>query len=230
MPHASGTEGRIGMDEPKPPAAAGARGPDPQPTGAGASTRPFSLRSVFTFGALLSGLNSIATIWIIVLMIVINIDVFGRTVFSSPLPGVPELVKLSIVGIIFLQLGHTLRVGRITRADTLMRPVRRHWPRVALLVRGLYSIAGVMLFGILFEASAPLFWKSWVGGEYAGIEGYVSYPVWPVRLIILIGSACAALQYAIFVWQDFAIIFGQRPLDSSSDFTDGDSFSVENPR
>jgi TRAP-type mannitol/chloroaromatic compound transport system permease small subunit len=218
------------MDDSKTSSADDAQQPGGQQPGAAEAAQPFSLRLLLSFGALLSGLNSVATIWIIVLMIVINIDVFGRTAFSAPLPGVPELVKLSIVGIIFLQLGHTLRVGRITRADTLMRPVRRHWPRVALLVRGLYSVAGVFLFGVLFEASAPLFWKSWVGGEYAGIEGYVSYPVWPVRLIILIGSACAALQYAVFVWQDFNVVFGRRPLDSSDDFTDNGDFSVENPR
>ena len=64
------------------------------------------------FELLLSVFNSIATVWIVVLMVVINIDIFGRTAFAAPLPGVPELVKLSIVAIIFLQIGHTLRVLR----------------------------------------------------------------------------------------------------------------------
>jgi hypothetical protein len=34
--------------------------------------------------------------------------------------GVTELVSLSIVGIVFLQLADTLRVGRFTRADVLL--------------------------------------------------------------------------------------------------------------
>ena len=50
--------------------------------------------------------------WIFVLMVVINVDVIGRTLFTKPLPGVPELVRLSIVAIVFLQIGSTLRAGR----------------------------------------------------------------------------------------------------------------------
>ncbi len=162
-----------------------------------------SIASLY-FATLLSILSSIATVWIVVLMVVINIDIFGRTVLSSPLPGVPELVKLSIVGIIFLQIGYTLRAGGITRADGLMRPFERRWPRLGLLVQGLYSLCGTTLFAILFYASRPLFWMAWLQGEYAGVEGYVTYPVWPVRLVILIGCACAAIQYAILAWQQLS--------------------------
>jgi TRAP-type mannitol/chloroaromatic compound transport system permease small subunit len=114
------------------------------------------------------------------------------------------LVKLSIVGIIFLQIGQTLRVGGITRADGLIRPLERRWPRVGYALQGLYSLCGVFLFAILVYASWPLFWIAWTQGEYAGIEGYVTYPVWPVRLVILIGCACAAVQYAIFAWQQLS--------------------------
>jgi TRAP-type mannitol/chloroaromatic compound transport system permease small subunit len=168
--------------------------------------RPASGRPVrwLSFEMLLSVFNSIATIWIVVLMVVINIDIVGRTVFSAPLRGVPELVKLSIVGIIFLQVGHTLRAGRITRADGLIRPFERRWPRLGLLLQGLYSLCGVALFTILFYASRPLFVYAWTQSEFYGVEGYVTYPVWPVRLVILIGCACVAIQYALFAWQQLS--------------------------
>jgi TRAP-type C4-dicarboxylate transport system permease small subunit len=172
----------------------------PGDTGAAAPPGAFEL--------LLSVFNSIATIWIVVLMVVINIDIFGRTVFSEPLPGVPELVKLSIVAIIFLQIGHTLRAGRITRADGLIRPVERRWPRFGFLIQGIYSLCGIGLFAVLFYASWPLFRIAWTQNEYAGVEGYVTYPVWPVRLVILIGCACATIQYALFAWQQFSGAFG----------------------
>ena len=48
------------------------------------------------FELLLSGLNSVGTLWIFGLMVVICLDVIGRTAFNSPLPGVLELVRLSI--------------------------------------------------------------------------------------------------------------------------------------
>lgn len=166
-----------------------------------------------SFELLLSALNSIGTLWIFALMIIINVDVIGRTAFSTPLPGVLELVRLSIVGIIFIQIGHTLRAGRITRADAPIRYVQRRWPRLGFSVQGIFSVAGAILFAVLFHASYPFFVQSWVGGEYAGIEGYVTFPVWPVRLTILIGSAVMFVQFLLFAWHDFSIALGRREPD-----------------
>jgi TRAP-type C4-dicarboxylate transport system permease small subunit len=150
------------------------------------------------FTALLLGLNSIGTLWIFVLMVVINIDVIGRTLFTAPLPGVPELVKLSIVAIVFLQIGHTLASGRITRVDSVVAGLERKGPRLAAVLEGVYSLIGAAFFIVLLWACTPLFVRAWQRGDYAGIEGYVTYPYWPVYLILLIGSACAAVQYVLF--------------------------------
>lgn len=166
------------------------------------------------FEALLSGLNSIGTLWIFVLMIVISLDVIGRTAFNSPLPGVLELVQLSIVGIVFIQLGHTLRAGRITRADNLIRTVQRRIPRLGYGMQAVFEIAGAAVFVILFQASLPMFVSSWESGEYAGIEGYITYPIWPVRLIILIGSVCAGIQFLLFAWRDLCATWsGRAPIE-----------------
>ena len=56
------------------------------------------------FARVLQILSSLGTAWIFLLMLVITVDVVGRTAFTSPLPGVPELVSISIVGIVFLSL------------------------------------------------------------------------------------------------------------------------------
>lgn len=152
------------------------------------------------FAALLLVLNSIGTIWIFVLMLVIIADVFGRTALSAPLPGVPELVRLSIVGIVFLQIAHTLRSGRITRVDGLANWLERRLPRAAFALQGIYSLLGVVLFTVLFLALRPIFARSWASGEYAGVEGYVTYAFWPIHLILLIGCACSSIQYLLFAW------------------------------
>jgi TRAP-type C4-dicarboxylate transport system permease small subunit len=167
------------------------------------------------FEGLLLFLNSIGTLWIFVLMLVINVDVIGRTVFTAPLPGVPELVKLSIVAIVFLQIGHTLRSGRITRVDTALESLRRKRPRAAAALEGAYSLIGAAFFVILLWACTPLFVRAWERGDYAGVEGYVTYPYWPVYLILLIGSACSALQYAVFSWKELSRAAGFRQEPSS---------------
>jgi len=83
-------------------------------------------------------LNSLGTVWIFLLMLVIVTDVIGRTAFTRPLPGVPELVSLSIVAIVFLQLPHALRSGRITRVETFSDWLAKHAPRFGATLQGLY--------------------------------------------------------------------------------------------
>ena len=179
---------------------------------------PASPRRFEWFESLLSVLNSIGTLRIFALMVVISLDVIGRTAFNAPLPGVLELVRLSIVGIVFIQLAHTLRAGRVTRADNLLRFLQRRRPRLGYGLEMLFSLTGAMIFFVLLRASFPLFLRSWESGEYAGIEGYITYPVWPVRLIILIGSLCAGLQFLLFVWRDLQVVLsGIPPIEDVSD-------------
>lgn len=173
-----------------------------QPPGSGPAPERRSSRHFIWFETVLSGLNSIGTLWIFLLMVVISIDVIGRTAFNAPLPGVLELVQLSIVGIVFIQLGHTLRAGRITRSDSFIHFLQRRWPRASYAVESVYSLIGAGIFVLLFNASLPMFISSWESVEYVGVEGYVTYPTWPVRLIILIGSVCAGFQYLLFAIRD----------------------------
>ena len=182
-----------------------------------------------SFEGLLSLLNSIGTLWIFGLMVVITIDVVGRTAFNAPLPGVLELVRLSIVGIVFIQLGHTLRAGRITRSDNLILKLQQRIPRLGFGLQAVFELAGVAIFVVLSQASLPLFIRSWQSGEYAGVEGYVTYPVWPVRLIILIGSICAGIQFLLLTWRDAnAAWHGQAPSASLMAVPEDLTFGTEN--
>ena len=155
------------------------------------------------FGAVLAALNSIGTLWILVLMVVVNADVMGRTVFTSPIPGVAEFGRLSIVGIIFLSLPYALREGRITRADSLLRSLERRAPRLGAAIEALFALAGAGLFAVLSYGSYPFLLDSWRSGEYAGVEGYVTFPIWPVRLIILAGAGLACLQFVLIARRQF---------------------------
>jgi TRAP-type mannitol/chloroaromatic compound transport system permease small subunit len=175
------------------------------------------------FDRLMLALSSVGTLWIFVLMLVINIDVVGRTVFNHPLPGVPELVSLSVVGIIFIQLGNTLKEGRLTRADAFLSRLQRRWPSIGFLLGTAFALAGAFLFGVLFWFSYPFLLKSWADGDFVGVEGYISFPTWPVRLIILIGCACACLQSLRIAWRNAQIAVGRRE-PNDADFA---SASVE---
>ena len=54
------------------------------------SSVALAVRSLGTaFDALISALNAVGTVWIFVIMILINADVFARFLFNHPINGVP---------------------------------------------------------------------------------------------------------------------------------------------
>ncbi|WP_300303053.1 TRAP transporter small permease subunit [Ferrovibrio sp.] len=159
------------------------------------------------FSRLLGAMNALGTVWIFLLMVLINSDILGRELFSSPVRGTTELLSLSIVGIVFLQLGHTLMVGRMTRSDMVIETLLIKRPRAGHALQGLFALLGVIFLAIIFWGSIAPFQEAIEIGEYVGAAGDFTAPTWPIRLLILIGSAATGLQYLIMAWQDFRFVF-----------------------
>ncbi|MBW2614227.1 MAG: TRAP transporter small permease [Deltaproteobacteria bacterium] len=147
--------------------------------------------------ALISVMNSIGTAWVFVLLVIINLDIGGRAIFNHPIRGVPEIVSLSIVACVFLQIAHTLKVGRLTRSEILLNWLNKRHPRLGHVLNGIYHVIGAGLMIIILNASLPLFKKAWQLDVYVGAEGDFMAPVWPVKLIILIGCMAAAIQFLL---------------------------------
>jgi len=148
--------------------------------------------------AMTAGLNVLGTLLIVAVMVLVNMDVVGRGLFNAPVSGVPELVSMSIVAIVFLQVAQTFRRGRLTRTDAVLGFVRKRWPRLRQAIDLGFSIAAILLIWQLLAASTPLFVKAWVRGTYEGTIGDFTAPVWPVKLIILIGCSALLVQLTLF--------------------------------
>ncbi|RJR41593.1 MAG: TRAP transporter small permease [Desulfobacteraceae bacterium] len=146
------------------------------------------------FVNLVALMNSLGTGWIFVLLLLINADIISRTVFNSPVRGVTEIVGMTIVGCVFLQLAHALKVGRLTRSDIILARLERNRPQIRRALEAAYNLVGGFVLAILVVYSIPLFREAWTINEYEGAEGDFTAPVWPVKLIIVIGSLVAALQ------------------------------------
>ncbi len=148
-------------------------------------------------------LNALGTVWIIALMLLINTDVLGRNLFNTPLRGVAELVGLSIVGIVFLQLADTLHSGRFTRADVLLARLKQTHPVFAARLQALYHLIGAGLMGVILWAA----WQPLVEAirirQYVGAIGDFTAPVWPVRLIMLIGLCTTLITFVLLAWIDW---------------------------
>jgi TRAP-type mannitol/chloroaromatic compound transport system permease small subunit len=160
-------------------------------------------RHWFAYETIISVMNSIGTAWVFVLLIIINLDIGGRALFNHPVRGVPEIVAMSIVACVFLQIAHTLKVGRLTRSDIVLNWLQNRYPKLKHFLEGLYLLIGACLMAILFQSSIPMFTKAWRIDEYVGAQGDFMAPVWPVKLIILIGCVAGAMQFLLMAFGSF---------------------------
>jgi TRAP-type C4-dicarboxylate transport system permease small subunit len=163
-----------------------------------AATAPTS-----AFGWLVDGLNAVGSLLIAVVMVVMCADVTLRNLANRPIDGVAEMVAMSIVVIVFLQLPSTLRHGRMSRADLFIDPFIRRRPAAGRRLRGIYSAVGVFACGLIAYASWTPFVRAWTNSEFLGIEGVFTFPMWPMRAVVILGASLAAVQYALLALQDF---------------------------
>ncbi len=147
-------------------------------------------------------MNALGTLWILALMLLINADVLGRDLLGAPVRGVTELVSLSIVGIVFLQLADTLYSGRFTRADVLLERLKRSRPALAARLQALFHLVGAALMAVILWAAWTPLVESIRIREYVGAIGDFTAPVWPVRLIMLIGLSATLLTFVLLALSD----------------------------
>ncbi len=157
---------------------------------------------------LVQGLLVIAALTAFALSFLVTADVVGRVVFNSPVKGTPEIVSMSIVIICFLLAAQAVRSGSMLSADILVDVVGPAARRFSAIASG---ILGAGFFILIVWGTLEPLQHAWMSGEYEG-EGALRVPVWPARLVILLG---AALVVAIYVGQAVYAIMGhhdeQRP-------------------
>lgn len=144
------------------------------------------------------GLNGVGALWILALLVLINADVFGRNVFSAPIDGVIEMIEISMVAIVFLQLGDAARVGRLTRSDGLHGLVLGRMPAAGRAMGVGFDALGALFMLLILHGSWPLFVEAWEAGHYVGNRGVFTAPTWPVKLILAVGCASTMLLFAAF--------------------------------
>lgn len=142
-------------------------------------------------------MNGLGSLLIIVITLMICADILGRGFFGTPVAGVAEMVSLTIVAVVFLQLGQAVRSNALARTDMVLSAVRRRSPIAAHLIDSLYCVVAFILFSTLFYGSSGKLVDSWTSDEHVGVYGLFVAPVWPVSAVVVVGSAAAALQFLI---------------------------------
>jgi len=154
------------------------------------------------FGRVLSWLNSLGTAWIFVMMVLINADVIGRALFNAPIRGVPLIISLSIIAIVFLQLPDALRNGRVTRNEVVLSRLQTRRSPWYHRLQAVFHLCGVAMMAVIIVAGWPLLEKAWRSQAYFGNLGDFTFAEWPIKLIVLIGAFAAGAQFLLLFARD----------------------------
>ena len=141
------------------------------------------------------GLNAVGSVAIFALMGLMLADLGSRLLLNRPIAGVAEIAGLSIVAIVYLQLGGAVRHGRMTRADFLAGLLASRAPRLGQVLFAAFHLLGALTMAGLSAVSAGPFLASWSEGETLGTAGVFQVVTWPFRGVLVLGTALAALCY-----------------------------------
>jgi C4-dicarboxylate transporter, DctM subunit len=151
------------------------------------------------FAALTSWMNGLGTFWVFCLMFLICADIIARGAFNAPIRGVAEIVGYSIVAAVFLQIAHTLHVGRFTRAEIVIDWLERKRPAAAQSYMALFHLCGAAVFALITYGTFPGLVSAWQDNEIVGVPGDFTFVIWPFRLIIVAGAAATSIEFILLL-------------------------------
>ena len=145
------------------------------------------------------GLNGLGTLWIFLIMLLINADVISRFLFNMPIDGVTEIVEVSIAGIVFLQLADAVRAGRLTRSDGLFNKLLERKPKIAHRMGIVFELCGIAFFLAILYGAIPTLIESYQRDYFTGSEGIFTISIWPIRLILCVSCITVVGVFIKFI-------------------------------
>jgi TRAP-type C4-dicarboxylate transport system permease small subunit len=134
-----------------------------------------------------------AAVIIFLLGFLVCADVIGRAFFNSPVKGTPEMVSMSIVIICFLLAGYSVQSGGMIYTDVVSGAFGVRGIAAAQL---LSAVLGILFFSLIIWGSYEPMLHAIRSGEYEG-EGALRVPVWPARIVVVIGAVLVVASYAL---------------------------------
>jgi TRAP-type mannitol/chloroaromatic compound transport system permease small subunit len=154
------------------------------------------------FNAVVVGLNALGSLWILFITAIVCIDVAARYLFNSPVTGVPLVITMSLIAIVFLQLPDGLRAGRVTRNEALLAVLLERRPRIGLALQAVFHLCGAAMMAFLVVYIWPMFVKAWTSRAFLGNRGDFVLPEWPFKLLIVVGAVMTGLQFLLLFRRD----------------------------
>ncbi len=170
----------------------------------------------FLFEQMIYWANWLGSMWIFVMMLIVCFDI-GMRFIGAPVSGPKEIIEASIVIILYMQLTHTLKSGRVTRSDAFYAAILKRRPGVGHLMGAAFALAGAGLMGAIMWEGWPKWIQSYEGGFFLGAPGVFTFPEWPVRLILFVGCGLMAIQFLLMMADQLSAAFGKRAAETGSE-------------
>ena len=153
---------------------------------------------------------ALGTFLIGVLMFIICADIVARNTMGASLPLVSEGGALLLVALVALQLGATVRAGRLARTEVFIVPFTARFPRAGALLAAVFSLIGASVIGLIAWSTIRVVEKDYAAFEFIGVPGIATLPTWPFRVLILMGFAVAAIEFGFRAVSAFRTAVGAR--------------------
>jgi TRAP-type C4-dicarboxylate transport system permease small subunit len=147
-------------------------------------------------------------------MVIINADILSRFLLRVSIDGVTEIVELSIVGIVFLQLGDAVASGRLISSDGLYNKIVSNNPRMGHALGIFFDLGGAAFFGAILVGIYPLFIDAYTRGYFAGTEGIFTVPLWPIQLLLVICCITIILVFLQLAWRHLSSMVNPQGISS----------------
>jgi len=134
---------------------------------------------------------------VVLMMILINIDVFGSNLFQKPMKGTLEIVSTYLmVAVSFLPLMMVEYKNGHVSVDLLVRFFK---PSTRLRLIAFSSLITALFFAAMAYAGWNIAVKKFNIGEYA--MGARFLPVWPARFMVPLGAGAIAIFLVYKSWR-----------------------------
>jgi TRAP-type mannitol/chloroaromatic compound transport system permease small subunit len=141
-------------------------------------------------------LNAFGSIWVLFIVIIICTDSFGRSFFNRPFDGVNEVVAVSMAFVVFCQLADTVRLDKLTRSDSFLPRLQASHSLIARLIVCSFDVLGMAIMIAIIIGTVPLLIESIERGYFVGESGIFTFPDWPIKAMVVLGSVMATLCFA----------------------------------
>ena len=127
---------------------------------------------------------------VVILMVMVVADIFGRKVLNKPVPMSYEVGAFMLVFIVFMGLAYSQRQKAHIRVEIL---TLRMPPRARAAMDLFAYTLGIVIYGAIFYETFKWSYHSFQIGEY--VAGLINIPKWPSQFALVFGALLLSLQF-----------------------------------